>query len=251
MLATEEALRVSRDEKARLHVSALAAQEASRLKSVLLSSPPGDHADPSVNHHRTEFLTSLSHELRSPIAAILSICELLSDDVSLASEHRDLVAKAARAGDALLELIGTILDVRKIEAGQMTVDEEPFMLSTLIEDARVFSIAAGQKVCFCESRIDQRCAAILRLFSLPQGLAFEEDIGPFYSGPLLGDKIRLRQVISNALANAQKFTDHGTVTFRLRQIRETISHVDLKFDICDTGCGIAEDVLPTLFQPFR
>lgn len=60
-------------------------------------------------HPRTDFLTSLSHELRSPIAALLSICELLLDDASLSSDNRFLVARAARAGDALLELIGTIL----------------------------------------------------------------------------------------------------------------------------------------------
>lgn len=97
------------------------------------------------------------------------------------------------------------------------------------------------------------CLRSDRLTALPpvQGVAYIEDVGQLYTGPLLGDRGRLRQVIANVVSNAAKFTDAGSVTFRVRQVVETPNAVRLQFTILDTGCGIPAAVLPTLFQPFR
>ena len=95
------------------------------------------------------------------------------------------------------------------------------------------------------TRLDLRRAQYL------QGVAYIEDVGKLHPGPLLGDRGRLRQVITNGLSNAAKFTDAGSVTFRVRQIDETPTSIRLQFTILDTGCGISAAVLPTLFQPFR
>jgi len=84
-----------------------------------------------------------------------------------------------------------------------------------------------------------------------QGVAYIEDIDKLHPGPLLGDRGRLRQVIANGISNAAKFTDAGSVTFRVRQIDETPTSIRLQFAVLDTGCGIPAAVLPTLFQPFR
>lgn len=84
-----------------------------------------------------------------------------------------------------------------------------------------------------------------------QGVAYIEDVGKIHPGPLLGDRSRLRQVIANAISNAAKFTEKGSVTFRVRQICDTSTAVRLQFTVLDTGCGISAAVLPTLFQPFR
>ena len=89
------------------------------------------------------------------------------------------------------------------------------------------------------------------LIPFPQKLDFLQDVGPVYAGALLGDRMRLRQVLANGLSNATKFTDHGAITLRVRQARETTRRVELEFQIIDAGCGIAPDVLPNLFQPFR
>ena len=82
-------------------------------------------------------------------------------------------------------------------------------------------------------------------------MTFVEDIGSLHGGLLLGDRMRIRQVLANGLSNAAKFTDEGAVTLKVRQIHETANKVHIQFTVIDTGVGIAPSVLPTLFQPFR
>ncbi|GAA5954653.1 hypothetical protein JCM21900_006093 [Sporobolomyces salmonicolor] len=209
LLCTENALQKSRLEQAQLAASEHAAQEASRLK--------------------TEFLTTISHEIRTPIAGILGICELLlSDDSKLEELQRSLVKKALRSGEILLELVGAVLDVRKVETGELRLESAPFLLAEAVADARLFSVAAQKK-----------------------GIDFFEDISAYYEGPVLGDRLRLRQVLANALSNAVKFTAKGSITLSIRQTRESVSQIWLEFVVQDTGCGIDESILPTLFVPFR
>lgn len=99
----------------------------------------------------------------------------------------------------------------------------------MIADARLFSIAATKK-----------------------DIAFVEDIGSYYEAQLLGDRVRLRQVLSNALSNSLKFChEGGSITLKIRQEEETSDKVVIVFQIIDTGIGIAADALPTLFKPFR
>ncbi|GAA6041378.1 hypothetical protein JCM8097_007693 [Rhodosporidiobolus ruineniae] len=207
VLAETEVAR-SRAEKAQLEASEFAAREASRLK--------------------TEFLTTVSHEIRTPIASILGIMELLiADDIT--PEQKELVEKAVRSGENLLDLVGAVLDVRKVETGELVLEAAPFLLSEALSDARLFSVIAQKK-----------------------GLTFVEEIGsPLYEGTLLADRLRLQQILNNALANAIKFTHQGSITFRLHQVAESESTVTVEFVVEDTGVGIAPEVLPTLFVPFR
>ncbi|GAA5823991.1 hypothetical protein JCM11251_003371 [Rhodosporidiobolus azoricus] len=212
LVLAEAELQRSRTEKAQLEASEFAAREANRLK--------------------TEFLTSISHEIRTPIASILGICELLIDGAGaqqfLLPEQQSLIEKAIRSGENLLELVGTVLDVRKVETGELILEAAPFLLNEALSDARLFSVIVQKK-----------------------GLEFKEDIGDFYEGTLLGDRLRLRQILVNALGNANKFTSEGSITLRLRQMSESDSAVVVQFVVEDTGIGIAKDVLPTLFFPFR
>ncbi|KAK4050857.1 hypothetical protein OIV83_003279 [Microbotryomycetes sp. JL201] len=192
-----------------LRQSELAAQEASRLK--------------------TTFLQLLSHEIRSPIAGMIGICELLLEDASLSEAHRSLVSKCLRLGEIQLELVNAVLDLRKLEQNEMTIESESFELEQLIADARLYSLAAQQK-------------------GLTYTDVMEEGI---YEATLLGDRLRLRQVLANALSNAIKFTQKGGVTFKVRQTGETSDSVVILFSVEDTGEGIPENVLPKLFQPFK
>lgn len=118
--------------------------------------------------------------------------------------------------------------MRKVEAGQLKLETQPFLLSEVIEDARLFSVTAQSK-----------------------GLTFKEEIGDFYHGTVLGDRLRLRQVLTNALSNAVKFTSKGGIVLRARQKLENDEKLWLQVEVQDSGVGIEESVLPTLFQPFR
>ncbi|KAI5477507.1 histidine kinase [Pseudohyphozyma bogoriensis] len=207
-IEADDALERSNAERSRLQASELAAKEASRLK--------------------TEFVTNISHETRTPIAGMIGICELLLDEPTLAQAHRDLVEKCLRSGEILLDLVGMVLDLGKVEAGQLEIEKYPFKLRDVVTDAALFAIVAEKK-----------------------GISFISDVGPLYEGELLGDRMRLRQILANGLSNAVKFTAEGGIKLKVRQEAETAYQVLVTIIIEDTGCGIDADILPTLFVPFR
>lgn len=158
-------------------------------------SSASERAAREANRLKTQFLTTITHEIRTPIAGILGICELLLGGAEqLTDDQRNLVEQAVRSADTLLELIGAVLDLRKVEENALSLETGPFSLAEAINDARLFSVIAQKK-----------------------GLAFVEDVEPYYLGTLLGDRLRLRQVLANALSNAVKFTKTGTdrLFFRL------------------------------------
>lgn len=117
----------------------------------------------------------------------------------------------------------------KVEAGKLELEHRAFRLEDVVTDARIFSVTASKK-----------------------GLAFVEDIDKaLYTGPLLGDMPRLRQVISNLLSNAIKFTKKGSITFRIHQEGQSRTHVKVRIEVEDTGVGIKAEAIPQLFQPFQ
>ncbi len=126
MLEAEEQLRSAELERSRLVACEAAVQEASRLK--------------------TEHFTHISHEIRTPVAGIISIAELLLADVSLQPEHQVLVSQALRSGEILLELVGMVLDLRKIESGELELQHAVFRTADLIRDAQLLSVLVKRKV---------------------------------------------------------------------------------------------------------
>lgn len=162
------------------------------------------------------------------IAGMIEICELLLDEPTLALEHRLLVQKCLRSGHILLDLVGMVLDLGKVEAGQLDIERYPFFLNEVVGDANLFSVIASKK-----------------------GISFKSEVGELYDGILIGDKLRLRQVIANGLSNAITFTAKGGIIFGIRQEAETAYQVLVEIRIEDSGVGIDEEVLPTLFVPFR
>ncbi|SCV73981.1 BQ2448_6411 [Microbotryum intermedium] len=198
MRIAQEQLRESYEERAKLLASETAAIEASRLK--------------------TEFVANTSH----------GEFFLLLDDPTLPEQHRSSVAKIMRSGEILLEMIGMVLDMGKVEAGRLDLEHRPFSIDEILNDARMFSTSAEKK-----------------------GLTFKEQIGPYYHGTVLGDMPRLRQVLANVLSNAIKFTKKGGITMHLEQEHETESHVQIRFEVHDTGVGIKKDAIPLLFKPFH
>lgn len=126
MVEAERELEKATAEKAKLVASETAAKEASRLK--------------------TEYFTHISHEIRTPLAGIMSIAELLLGDDNLGPEHRTLVGQALRSGEALLDLVGMVLDLRKVEVGQLKLERAPFTVANVVEDAALSAVIAKQKV---------------------------------------------------------------------------------------------------------
>ncbi len=126
MVEAERELEKATAEKAKLVASETAAKEASRLK--------------------TEYFTHISHEIRTPLAGIMSIAELLLGDDNLGPEHRILVGQALRSGEALLDLVGMVLDLRKVEVGQLKLERAPFTVANVLEDAALSAVIAKQKV---------------------------------------------------------------------------------------------------------
>lgn len=196
-------------DRAKALASETAAKEASRLK--------------------TEFVTNMSHEIRTPIACIIGIAELLLSDILLVEEHRKLVLSSLKTALLLLDLVGTVLDLGKVEAGKLEIERTPFLLLDAISDSSLFRLPAQSK-----------------------GITFVEEVDPAcYTGLLLGDQLRLRQVIANLLSNAVKFTKQGQITFRVVMESETELRALFEFTVIDTGVGISPSVIPALFAPFH
>jgi two-component system, sensor histidine kinase and response regulator len=177
----------------------------------------------AANRAKSVFLANMSHEIRTPLNAILGFAQVLARDPGLNAIQRDGLVTIQRSGEHLLTLINDILDLAKIEAGRMTQQAAPFELPRLIADIEAFF----------RQRVSDRG---LELTIETRGL----------HRMVVGDKLRLRQVLINLVGNAVKFTPAGQVTLRV----ERASGDSVRFSVRDTGAGIAAEDLTQLFKPF-
>jgi signal transduction histidine kinase/ActR/RegA family two-component response regulator len=180
----------------------------------------------SASVAKSAFLANMSHEIRTPINAITGMAHLLRR-TPLSPQQIDKLDKIEGAGRHLLEVINDILDISKIEAGRLQLEEVEVRPRQVV-DAVVSMVAAGLQAKGLQLVID--------IPALPPGL--------------VGDRARLQQGLLNYLANAVKFTDAGGITVSARMEEETPEHVLVRFAVSDTGIGIAPEVLPTLFTSF-
>jgi len=176
---------------------------------------------------KSAFLANMSHEIRTPLNAIIGMTHLLRR-AGLPVEHADRVDKIERAGKHLLELINTVLDLSKIEADKLTLEDAPVDLGALLDSV----------------------VSMLGHKAEEKGLRLHvETVTP--QTPLRGDRTRLQQALLNYGGNAIKFTSHGEITLRTTISEETDTSVTLRFEIEDTGIGIPPEVLPKLFSAFE
>jgi signal transduction histidine kinase/ActR/RegA family two-component response regulator len=180
-----------------------------------------------ANRAKSVFLANMSHEIRTPLNAILGFTQLLSRDTRATPTQSDQIGKIAAAGQHLLAIINDILDMSKIEAGEVQIEAEDFHLSEVLR--AVHSIIAEQ--------------------ARAKGLRLLVDISGVPTW-LHGDPTRLRQALLNFAGNAVKFTPSGSVALRVGLVEETDGELLLRFSVQDTGIGIAADTLPRLFQDF-
>ncbi len=173
------------------------------------------------------FLATMSHEIRTPMAGVLGLIELMALTTSDLEQRRMLVM-AKDSASALLQILDDILDVSRIESGKLVLDVQPFDLRALVDGVvGVFTAVARQKGLRLYATLDQRLA-----------------------GEYRGDAGRVRQIITNLLSNALKFTERGHVELRVDVQGDLLNEQRLRIAVSDTGIGIAEEQLALLFQPF-
>ncbi len=179
----------------------------------------------AASRAKSEFLANMSHEIRTPMNGVLGMVQLL-EGTALTPEQQDMLRTLKQSAQYLLGLLDEILDLSKIEAGKMELESIPVHLHELAQDmVRLFAGRAGEK-----------------------GLTLQLQIAPETPQWVLGDPVRLRQIIANFLSNAVKFTQQGTVTLLLAPSAAYAQGVWI--GVRDTGIGIPPDKVEILFQPF-
>lgn len=180
----------------------------------------------SASRFKTQFVATMSHELRTPLTAIIGAAELLGK-AKLEEREQISVQTINEAAEALFALINSILDFSKIEAGKIDLHPTIFEIETVLEGA----------------------ADVVAQLARDKGVTLHAYVDPIIP-PVEGDADRLRQILLNLLGNAVKFTERGRVVARVVPLEIFRSDVVLRFEVQDTGIGIAAAVLPQLFEPF-
>lgn len=201
----------------------LAQAEAEARQQAVAAKQAADAA----NIAKSQFLSVMSHELRTPLNTIMGMFELIQRSGNALQSH-DLAARGLKSSEHLLKLVTEILDLSSIEAGRLTLVSEPFELRVLIGDV-------------------SEMASVRRA----PGVSFEVNIDDALAHrKLLGDAMRLKQVLINLLGNAFKFTERGSVVFSVRQVGGNAAAPLLEFAVADTGIGMSPEQVSRLFRPF-
>ncbi len=177
---------------------------------------------------KQQFLSNMSHEIRTPMNAIIGFTKVLLK-TELTGKQKEFLTAIKMSGDSLIVLINDILDLAKVDAGKMTFEKTPFKLSVSINAMlHLFEIKIQEKNLILIKEYDKRIPEVL-----------------------LGDAVRLHQIILNLVSNAVKFTAHGHIKVSVQMIHEDAEKVTVQFAVTDTGIGISEDKIATIFDNFQ
>ena len=181
-----------------------------------------------ANNAKSDFLANMSHEMRTPLNAVIGLSELILEERKMDLESRDKLEKVYNSGSLLLSLVNDILDISKIEAGKLELLYEEYELASMLNDVTSQNILKiGEKPIEFILNIDENLPAVL-----------------------FGDSRRIKQILSNLLSNAFKYTHQGKVILSVQGKLEETSQVRLTVTVEDTGIGISEDHLEELFEDY-
>ncbi len=177
---------------------------------------------------KQQFLSNMSHEIRTPMNAIIGFTKVMFR-TDLSPKQKEFLTAIKTSGDALIVLINDILDLAKVDAGKMIFEQKPFKLS--------LSIAAMLHL--FDTKIQEKNLELIREYDskIPE--------------VLLGDPVRLHQIIMNLVSNAVKFTSKGKITVSVHMLKEDADNVTVEFRISDTGIGISENNIKMVFENFQ
>jgi signal transduction histidine kinase/ActR/RegA family two-component response regulator len=182
----------------------------------------------AASQAKSEFLANISHELRTPMNGILGMLNMVMV-TRLDAEQNDQLETAQRCAYSLLAVLNDVLDISKIEAGRMAIESIPFDVRTLLED----------------------CVKTLAPVGAAKQVSVSADIAPDIPRHVMGDSLRLRQILTNLLSNAVKFTEKGIVTLHAHRLCDSPDgRVSMEISVADTGIGIPEDKLDVIFEKF-
>ena len=203
-------------------------ERTSQLDQAVASAQAEAKRAEEASRAKSEFLARMSHEIRTPMNGVLGMAELLCHSATLDARQRHYAVTIHQSGKALLQIINDILDFSKIEAGKLQLENSPFCLRDVIEEA----------------------VEILAERAHAKGLAMICDIPSRMETRVCGDALRLRQVIINLLSNAVKFTESGEIHVKVRQLGSSLLNSSFHFEVTDTGIGIKPENCVKIFESF-
>jgi len=182
----------------------------------------------AANAAKGQFLANMSHEIRTPLNGVMGMLQLMQM-TGLSEEQMEYLKISKTSSDLLLKVINDILDYSKIESGNVKIEKQRFILKELIEEVNIMFKPSTQN----------------------KGLVLEYNIDDNISDNLIGDPFRLRQILSNIVGNAIKFTSEGTISITVKEVEEMLNkEIKLEFRVKDTGIGINEYKINDIFNSF-